>query len=240
LGKERIIAALDVDTEEKAAELVRKLAGEVGAFKVGLELFNSVGPDVFRTLKSAGADRIFYDAKFHDIPNTVAGAVRAAVRMGVWMVNVHCFGGREMMKAAAGAAKDEASKLGVERPKVIGVTVLTSIDTMTLAEELRVADTVVNEVVHLAQIAKSSGLDGVVASAHEIDIVRRVCGPSFLIVTPGVRPRGADAADQKRVMTPSEAARAGADYLVVGRPITRAEDPAAAARAIAAEVESVL
>jgi len=239
LSKERIIAALDVDTEEEASELVRKLAGEVGAFKVGLELFNSAGPGVFRTLKSAGAERIFYDAKFHDIPNTVAGAIRAAVRMGVWMVNVHCFGGRQMMKAAAEAAKDEASKLGVERPKVIGVTVLTSIDTMILAEELRVADTAVNEVVHLAQIAKSSGLDGVVASAHEADIVRRVCGPDFLIVTPGVRPAGADAGDQKRVMTPSDAVRAGADYLVIGRPITRAEDPAAAARAIAAEIDSV-
>lgn len=236
MSKERIIVALDVDTEEKAVGLVKKLAGEVGAFKVGLELFNSTGPGIFSALRSAGADRIFYDAKLHDIPNTAAGAARAAVRNGIWMLNLHCFGGSEMMKAGAEAARDEASKLGIDPPKIIGVTILTSLDTMTLTDELRVASGLVNEVVHLAKLAKWSGLDGVVASPQEIRYIREACGPDFLIVTPGVRPAGSDIGDQKRVMTPAEAARAGANYLVIGRPITRAEDPAAAARAIAADI----
>jgi orotidine-5'-phosphate decarboxylase len=237
LSKERIIVALDVDTEEKAAELVGKLAGEVGAFKVGLELFNVGGPRVFLNLKAAGAGRIFYDAKLHDIPNTVAGAARAAARMGIWMLNLHCSGGSAMMKAGAEAARDEASKLGIEPPKVVGVTVLTSMDTMALADELRVASGLVSQVVHLAKLAKSSGLDGVVASPQEIRYIREACGPDFLIVTPGVRPAGTDSGDQKRVATPAEAASAGADYLVIGRPIIRADDPVAAARAIAEEID---
>ncbi|MBI2841855.1 MAG: orotidine-5'-phosphate decarboxylase [Armatimonadetes bacterium] len=240
MSKDRIIVALDVDSEEKAVELVKKLAGEVGAFKVGLELFNVAGPGVFLTLRAAGAEKIFYDAKFHDIPNTVASAVRAAARRGIWMLNVHCSGGSEMMEAAADAAREEAEKVGIEPPKVIGVTILTSIDTMMLSEQLRVASGLVNQVVHLARLAKSSGLDGVVASPQEIQYIRESAGRDFLIVTPGVRPAGADVGDQKRVMTPADAARAGADYLVIGRPITRAADPTAAANAIAAEVDGRL
>lgn len=236
MGKDRIIVALDVDTEEKAIKLVEKLAGEVGAFKVGLELFNVAGPGIFDKLKAAGAENIFYDAKFHDIPNTVAGAVRAATRLSLWMLNVHCTGGKEMMKAAAQAAKDEASKLGIDPPKLIGVTVLTSIDPMILTDELRVASGLIDLVVHLAKLAKSSGLDGVVASPNEVQYIREACGPDFLIVTPGVRPAGTDIGDQKRVMTPAEASRAGASYLVIGRPITRADDSIQAARAIAAEL----
>lgn len=237
MGRERIIVALDVDAEEKAAELVRALAGEVGAFKVGLELFNAAGPGIFEKMKAAGAGRIFYDAKFHDIPNTVAGAARVAARKGLWMMNVHTSGGCAMMKAAAEAARSEAESIGIQPPLMIGVTVLTSIDTMTLTEELRVASGVVEQVMHLAQLAQSSGLDGVVASPQEIKSIREVCGPDFLVVTPGVRPAGAEVGDQKRIMTPSDAARAGADYLVIGRPITRAGDPVAAARAIAAEIQ---
>jgi orotidine-5'-phosphate decarboxylase len=237
LSKERIIVALDVDTEEKAIDLVKQLSGEVGAFKVGLELFNVAGPRIFDKLKSAGADKIFYDAKFHDIPNTVASAVHAATRHGIWMVNVHTTGGKAMMKAAAEAAKHEAAELGIEPPKVIGVTILTSISTMMLSEELRIASGLVSHVVHLSKMAKSAGLDGVVASPNETQFIRDACGPDFLIVTPGVRPAGADVGDQKRVMTPAQAAKAGASYLVIGRPITRAEDPIAAARAIAAEME---
>lgn len=236
MSKDRIIVALDVDSEEKAVELVGSLAEEVGAFKVGLELFNITGPGIFDKLKSAGAGKIFYDAKFHDIPNTVASAVRAAVRNNVWMLNVHASGGCAMMKAAVEAAKDEAGKLGIEPPKMIGVTVLTSIDTMTLSDELRVASSLVNQVVHLAELAKSSGLDGVVASPNEVKYIREVTGPDFLIVTPGVRPAGADVGDQKRIMTPADAILTGSSYLVIGRPITRAENPAEAARTIAAEM----
>jgi orotidine-5'-phosphate decarboxylase len=238
LSKERIIVALDVDTAEKAVDLVKKLKGEVGAFKVGLELFNSTGPSIFSAIKSAGADKIFYDAKLHDIPNTVAGAARAAVKNGIWMLNVHCTGGSAMMKAGADAAREEAAKLGMEPPKIIGVTILTSIDTMCLTDELRIASGLVNHVVHLAKLAKHSGLDGVVASPNETAYIREACGPDFLIVTPGVRPAGSDVADQKRVMTPKEAADAGASYLVIGRPITKADDPVAAAQSIAAKMSS--
>jgi orotidine-5'-phosphate decarboxylase len=237
LSKERIIVALDVDTQDKAVELVKRLAGEVGAFKVGLELFNVTGPGIFPALRAAGADRIFYDAKLHDIPNTVASAARVAARNGIWMLNFHCSGGLAMMKAGADAARDEAAKLGIEAPKIIGVTILTSIDVMILTDELRVASGLVSQVRHFAKLARRAGLDGVVASPQEIRTIRESLGEDFLIVTPGVRPAGADIGDQKRVMTPELATQAGASYLVIGRPITRAEDPVAAARAIAAEMD---
>jgi orotidine-5'-phosphate decarboxylase len=236
LSSDRIIIPLDVDSEEKAVELVRKLAGEVGVFKVGLELFNVAGPGIFDKIRSAGAERIFYDAKLHDIPNTVAGAVSAAVHHGLWMLNVHTTGGKAMMQAAVEAAKRESEKLGIEPPKMIGVTILTSIDTMMLTEELRIASGLVTHVVHLAKLAKSAGMDGVVASPQEIESIREALGSDFLIVTPGVRPAGADIGDQRRVMTPGAAMASGADYLVIGRPITKADDPAAAAKAIAQEM----
>ena len=236
MGKQRIIVALDVDAAEKAVALVELLTDEVGAFKVGLELVNSAGLGIFDRIRQAGGARIFYDAKLHDIPNTVAGASRAATRLGVWMFNVHCSGGLAMMKAAREAAAQESSRLGVEPPKVIGVTVLTSIDQQALSDEMRVGGTVAEMVVHLAKLARDAGLDGVVASPHEIELIRAACGSGFLIVTPGVRPAGGDIGDQKRVMTPKEALAKGADFLVLGRPITRADDPRAAARAIAAEL----
>lgn len=232
MAKEKIIVALDVDTAEKAEELVRQLKDEVGAFKVGLELFNSSGPGIFELLRSAGARRLFYDAKFHDIPNTVGRASRAAVGFGVWMINVHCLGGSAMMRSAADSARDEAEKMGVGRPLVIGVTVLTSMDQAAVESELRVGKPVAEYVRHLAVLAKNSGLDGVVASPHEIGIIRDACGSEFLIVTPGVRPASADLGDQKRVMTPGDAVRQGADYLVIGRPITQATNPVEAARTI--------
>ena len=236
MATDRIILALDVDSETKAIGLVRSLADEVGAVKVGLELFNSTGPDIFARLKQAGAERIFYDCKFLDIPNTVAGASRAAARMGVWMLNVHTTGGSTMMKAAAEAARQTAAQTGVPAPLVIGVTVLTSIDETILRDELVVSSDVRSQVAHLALLAKNSGMDGVVASPHEIGAIRDACGKDFLIITPGVRPLGAAVGDQKRVMTPGEAIAHGADYVVIGRPITAAEDPVAAARAIAAEI----
>jgi len=236
LSKDKIILPLDVDTAEKAVELVALLAGEVGAFKVGLELVNSAGFGVFERIRDAGAGRIFYDCKFHDIPNTVAGASRAAARLGVWMFNVHCSGGSEMMRAAKDAAVEESARLGKPCPLVIGVTVLTSIDQSALSGEMRVPGTVADQVVHLARLAQKAGLDGVVASPHEIEAIRDACGPEFVIVTPGVRPAGAEAGDQKRVMTPSEAVSKGADYLVIGRPIIKADDPVSAARLIATRI----
>lgn len=236
MSKDKIIVPLDVDSAEKAANLVTLLADEVGAFKVGLELINSAGLGVFELVRRVGAKRIFYDCKFHDIPNTVAGASRAAARLGVWMFNVHCAGGSAMMKAAKDAVVEESAKLGKPRPLVIGVTVLTSIDQRILGEEMRVPGTVADQVVHLARLAQKAGLDGVVASPHEIEPIRDACGEGFLIVTPGVRPVGAEVGDQKRVMTPSEAVSKGADYLVIGRPIIKADDPVAAARLIAAGI----
>lgn len=234
MSKEKIILPLDVDTADKAIDLVKLLKDDVGAFKIGLELVNSAGLGIFDQAKQAGAGKIFYDCKFHDIPNTVAGAARGATRLGVWMFNVHCAGGFAMMKAAKDAARDEADRLGVACPVVIGVTVLTSIDQAVLNDEIRTPGSVADQVVHYAKLAREAGLDGVVSSPHEIELIRAACGPDFLIVTPGVRPAGADIGDQKRVMTPSEAVARGADYLVIGRPIIKADDPKAAAQAIAA------
>jgi len=234
----KIILALDVSTEGDAVELVKELKDHVGAFKVGLELFTSTGPRVFESLGGAGAGRIFYDGKFHDIPNTVAGAARAAVRMGVWMFNVHAPGGSAMMRAASDAASEEADRLGVERPLILGVTVLTSISEDVLRHELSVPILLQNQVTHLASLAQASGLDGVVASPHEIGQVKSACGPEFLVVTPGVRPAWAAANDQARIMTPSAAVQAGADYLVIGRAITGASDRVAAAKRVIEELEA--
>ncbi len=233
MGKDKIIVALDVDSPDKAFSLVEQLKDDVGAFKVGLELVNAAGLDVFDLIRHAGANKIFYDCKFHDIPNTVAGASQAVAGMGLWMFNVHCSGGFAMMKAAKEAAESTAKRFDIPCPLVIGVTVLTSIDQSILNEELRVPGALEDQVVHLAKIAKSAGLDGVVASPHEIELIRDACGDDFLIITPGVRPAGGDSGDQKRIMTPAEAVEKGADYIVIGRPITRADNPQAAAKAIA-------
>ena len=236
MSKDKIILPLDVDTAEKAIDLVKLLKDDVGAFKVGLELVNCAGLGIFDQIRQSGAGRIFYDCKFHDIPNTVAGASRAAARLGVWMINVHCAGGFAMMKAAKDAGVEESAKLGKPCPLVIGVTVLTSIDQAALSDEVGMPGTVAGQVVRLARLAQRAGLDGVVSSPHEIELIRAACGPNFLIVTPGVRPAGADIGDQKRVMTPSEAVARGADYLVIGRPIIKADDPKSAAQSIAADI----
>ncbi len=236
----KILLPLDTDTADKALEMARLVVDEVGGFKVGLELVNAAGLDVFDRLRaSAPGVKLFYDSKFHDIPNTVAGASRAAAKRGVWMFNVHALGGSEMMRAAARAAAEGADAAGVAKPLVIAVTVLTSISEAVLAGELGIRGGVGAVVEGLARLAQDSGCDGVVASPHEIDVVRQACGPDFLIVTPGVRPAGAALGDQKRVMTPGEAVRAGAAYLVVGRPITGDPDPAQAARRINAETGNI-
>ncbi|HEY3331189.1 MAG TPA: orotidine-5'-phosphate decarboxylase [Capsulimonadaceae bacterium] len=230
-----IIVALDVSSIDEAVSLVSALKPHVGAFKVGLELFNAVGTGIFQAVRDQVGDdvSIFYDAKFHDIPNTVAGAIRAANQHNVWMVNVHATGGLAMMKAAVAAAHEAAAP-----PLVIAVTVLTSIDENVLNGELGVSRTPEQQVVALAKLAQQAGCDGVVASPRETAAIRAACGPDFLIITPGVRPTGASLDDQKRVMTPSEAIKQGASYLVVGRPITAATDPAAAAVAILAEIQA--
>jgi orotidine-5'-phosphate decarboxylase len=230
----RILAALDVDSAYRARSLADALRGTVGGFKIGKQLFTSEGPSIVRELSARG-DNVFLDLKFHDIPNTVAGAVAAAVAAGAWMVNVHAAGGRKMMQAAAQAASEAAAKAGRRRPLVIGVTVLTSLDDLAL-RETGVSTPVLDHVRHLAVLAQQSGLDGVVASAHEIAAIRTACGRDFVIVTPGIRPRGQQASDdQARTMGPAEAIAAGASYLVIGRPITGDPDPRQAAIAIAAE-----
>ena len=222
-NKDKIIVALDAPTIAAASQISDTLKDSVGALKVGMELLNSAGaPQAVEALSPKG--KIYFDAKFKDIPNTVAGAARAVTRMNVWMFNVHCLGGVSMMSAAVKAADEEAAKLGKKRPLVIGVTVLTSIDAKALNEigfeHVRDASELKKLVVRLASLAKQAGLDGVVASPHEISEIREACGNDFLIVTPGVRPAWAAMGDQKRVMTPGEAVKAGADYLVIGRPIT--------------------
>ena len=236
-AKDKIILALDVGSEREAVGLVKELKDCVGAFKIGLELFTSVGPGIVESVRNAGAERIFYDGKFHDIPNTVAGAARTAVRMGVWMFNVHAAGGSAMMHTAVDAAGDEAHKLGVKAPLILGVTVLTSISREILRDELSVPILLENQVTHLAQLSQNAGLDGVVASPQEILLVKAACGAKFLVVTPGVRSTWAAANDQKRVMTPAEAVRDGADYLVIGRAITAASDRRAAANRVIEEIE---
>jgi orotidine-5'-phosphate decarboxylase len=202
-------------------------------FKVGSQLFTSEGPRAVQQLAGLGFD-IFLDLKFHDIPNTVAGAVAAAAKLPrVRLVNVHASGGVEMMRAAR-----EAAGSGKSRPAVLAVTILTSLDAKAL-HSIGMSGSPASRATALAQLAKRAGMDGVVASAQEVKAIRRACGPKFLIVVPGIRPAATSANDQSRIATPSEAVRAGADYLVVGRPITAARDPRAAALTIANEIATV-
>lgn len=231
-----ILVALDVPTADDARALATTLGDSVGGLKIGFQLFTSVGPTIVREMVTAGHN-VFLDLKFHDIPNTVAGAVAAATELGVWMVNVHASGGAAMMTAARDAAAQRAAALGVRRPHVIAVTVLTSMDAATLSS-VGVTRSPLEQVVHLAQMARDCGLDGVVASPQETAAIRQACGADFLIVTPGIRGGAAQAKadDQNRTLTPAEAMQAGSSYLVVGRPITAAQDPRAAAQAICSEL----
>ncbi len=231
---DQLLVALDVDSGARALELADRLRGTVGGFKIGKRLFTLEGPSIVRTLVDRG-DRVFLDLKFHDIPNTVAQAVSAATSLGVWMVNVHASGGRKMMEAAARAARETAAREGRSVPVVIGVTVLTSMNDEAL-REVGVTTPLMEQVVSLARLAQEAGLDGVVASPQETHVIRGACGPDFKIVTPGIRGGGAVVSgkdDQARTMSAGEAIAAGASYIVVGRPIIVAEDPRAAAAAIA-------
>lgn len=235
-ASERILVALDVSAVSEAAELATALRGHVGGFKIGKELFVSAGPRVIEAVRAEGHGKVFLDLKFHDIPNTVAGAVRAATAHGVWMMNVHAAGGAAMCRAAVRAAVEAAEHAGTACPLIIGVTVLTSLAAADLAA-IGFRDGSLETARRLALLAADNGLDGVVASAQEAAAIKEACGPEFLVVCPGIRPAGGETDDQQRIMTPAKAVRAGADYLVIGRPITQSPDPAAAAAAIAAEIE---
>lgn len=233
----KLIVALDVDSAHRARELFHSLRGVVGMFKVGSQLFTAAGPDLVREIVSSG-ERVFLDLKFHDIPNTVATAGVEATRLGVTLFNLHAAGGSEMMRRTAAAVAECADSERLTRPSIIAVTVLTSADASTLVEVGHSSEPA-TLVPRLALLAEASGMDGVVASPHEVSIIRSaVKNPNFLIVTPGVRPAGSSLFDQKRVTTPQDAIIAGADYIVVGRPILEAADPAQAAQQILEEIES--
>jgi orotidine-5'-phosphate decarboxylase len=233
----QLLVALDVDSGTRALELAAALRDVVDGVKIGSRLFTLEGPGLVRRLTDEGT-RVFLDLKFHDIPNTVAQAVEAAVTTGAWMVNVHASGGLAMMEAAAKAATEAAARSGQSRPLVIAVTVLTSMDENTLRAG-GIERSLLDQVLVLARMAQKAGLDGVVASPQETAAIRSACGPAFAIVTPGIRgaSAGTDKNDQARTMGPADAVRAGASYLVVGRPIIAAADPRAAAQKIAEEMK---
>ena len=236
MSKEVIIAC-DFNSQEKVLEFLQQFQDEKPYVKVGMEVFYGNGPEIVRQIKQQG-HKIFLDLKLHDIPNTVAHGVSSLTRLGANLITIHGQGGPIMMKAAAEAARDSAEKLGIERPKLLAITVLTSFDDeswTSIGGQLPIAD----QVIRLAKLAKESGMDGVVCSALEAKMIREACGPDFLIVTPGIRPSFAATNDQKRIATPSSALQDGASRLVIGRPITQAEHPQEAVRLIIEEMESV-
>jgi orotidine-5'-phosphate decarboxylase len=226
--QDRIIVALDVSSAEEARALVDRLSGRVGMFKIGSQLFTAAGPAFVRELSARG-EKVFLDLKYHDIPNTIAGAVSAACQLGVSLVDVHALGGREMLEAAVSALPAMGARL-------LAVTILTSMNEHGHGE-IGLEGHVADSVRRLARLSCDAGLDGVVASPHEVGQVREACGRDFLIVTPGIRPAGSEAGDQARAATPRAALDAGADLLVVGRPITAAPDPARAVEKLISELE---
>jgi orotidine-5'-phosphate decarboxylase len=240
--KSKIVVALDVDSKDDALKLVHELKGHVGLFKVGLELIYSEGIGIIQEINDLGG-KVFLDCKFQDIPHTVAGASKAVTRLNVKMFNVHTMGGIEMMRAAVSAVDNESARLKIERPLILGVTVLTSVNQSTFNQELRIIGTIEEQVAHLATLAGEAGLDGVIASPHEIEAIRKV-SKDLVIVTPGVRPTWAASQDQKRIMTPEEAVLRGASYLVIGRPITappvKIGTPSEAARKIVSDISNAL
>jgi len=237
--QDKLIVALDVDQADRALEIFDSLRDQVSIFKIGMQLFTAAGPDIVRRIVSRGG-RVFLDLKYHDIPNTVAAAGVEATRLGVSIFNIHASGGSEMMKRTAEAVAETAAREGLTKPAVIGVTVLTSVDEETL-RQIGIDDESRSVVKRLAMLAQTSGLDGVVASAHEIKIIREAVPRSrFVIVTPGMRSAGDPSDDQRRVMSVGQAIGAGADYVVVGRPILNAESPAKAACAFLQEIKDAI
>lgn len=235
--KERLIFALDVDDLAEARHWIATLRGEVGTVKIGLQLFVRIGPEGLRRLLSQEL-QVFLDLKLHDIPNTVAQATRAVVALGVRMFTVHTLGGPEMLAACAEAAADEASRMHIPRPLILGVTLLTSLDEAAI-RTLGFHQGIRDQALRLAELASRAGLDGVVTSSQEVEVIKRACGASFLTVVPGIRPRaaGGEPDDQRRTGTPMEAVQKGADFLVLGRPLRQSPDPARTAREVVEEIE---
>jgi len=235
-NKPTLIVALDVEEKRQALELVKSLGERVTYFKIGSRLFTAEGPGIVRDIRETGAS-VFLDLKFHDIPATVAGSVRAAIALGVGMMTLHTMGGVEMMRAAIEVALEAATRRGGEKPLLVGVTVLTSLSGDDLAAISQFDGKLSDLVIRLAGRAREAGLDGIVASVEEASRVKHELGQDFVVVTPGIRPTGTSAGDQKRVATPRDAARSGSDYIVVGRPIIEAPSPAAAVDAILKEID---
>lgn len=234
--RERIIVALDIDSESKALEWARTLGPRCGAVKVGMQLYAAAGPQIVGKIRDAGCE-VFLDLKLHDIPTTVAKAAQALLPLEPLMLNLHALGGRKMLADTAAAVRSTCEKTRLRKPLLLAVTILTSHDSVSLAEvDLRAP--IAEQVRRLSSLAYSEGLDGVVASAHEVAIVKEACGVHFKVVTPGIRPATASVDDQVRAMTPAAAVAAGVDYMVIGRPITGAADPLAALEAIVREIES--
>ena len=235
MPQNQLIVALDVENLAAANELVATLSDEVKWFKIGKQLFTAVGPASVKLLLEAERN-IFLDLKFHDIPNTVAGAVASGTKVGANMINMHASGGVEMMRAAKEVAEKQSLELNIPKPTLLGVTILTSVDEVNFQRDFGTQRKLNDQVAYLAELSQKAGLDGVVVSPLEIGLIRKVCGDDFVIVTPGVRPAWAASNDQQRVMTPAEAIDAGADYIVVGRPITAADNPREAAKTLLQEI----
>jgi orotidine-5'-phosphate decarboxylase len=238
-ASEYLCVALDTASLDEALKLTERLAGRAGFVKVGLELFSAAGPDSVEKLSVLGL-KVFLDLKLHDIPNTVARAVRSCTALGASLLTLHASGGPAMISAARKAAQEAASVLSIQRPRLLAVTVLTSLDKEALSQTLGLKAELQELVLHLARLAKDAGADGIVCSAREVEAVKKACGKDFFTVTPGIRHAGADTGDQKRVTTPADAIRAGSDLLVMGRPITAAPDPAAAADEILESIKEAL
>lgn len=235
--RERIILALDVSDHDEAIKIVHRFKDHIDIFKVGSELFTSVGPRLIKEINLMGK-KVFLDLKFHDIPNTVTRSVLAAARLRVFMLTVHTLGGLDMLKQAADALGKFAIEKNIRRPRLIGVTILTSMDQKALSDEIGIALRMGSEVKQLAKLARMAGLDGVVASAENATMIRSSAGEGFIIVTPGIRPSWAPADDQKRTLTPKQAIRKGADYIVIGRAILAQPDPAKALNRIHDEIKN--
>ena len=247
-ARERLVLALDVNNFKRAEELVDKLTDYVGVFKIGNQLFTAEGTKVIKVVQEKGG-KVFLDLKFHDIPNTVARAAEVVSKLGVYIFDIHTSGGYEMMKATVEASKKLSFALGISKPLILGVTLLTSINQEILEKEIGIKKSLEEQVVHLAKLAEAAGLDGVVASPWEIKALRAACGEGFVILTPGIRPvclcvncrqAGKSDDDQKRIMTPQEAIKLGADFIVIGRPITNATNPVKASQEILKEMEEIL